>query len=225
MGGIFLHIPMAYPINPSLVSTCSLYGLVFKEVRLVVSSGCGVVFVKRSIFGICFQDTCIEFIIFLFVVVCTECRIDWAQGLVLCDGTILSARSRWSQSSTVGTPYNTNVGVQKIPDRAIWKPVVAKRNNTNPWSCSEPQILVTRDSRQVHMAEQPASLMHSIQTAWQLFNLGQSIEIRIPHLLGHVGQLHTNVCHTFDSVSPCCKQQISRLSNRLTHAHSQSNLA
>ena len=60
-------------------------------------------------------------------------------------------------SITVGTPYNTNVGVQKIPDRAIWKPVVAKRNNTNPWSCSEPQILVTRDSRQVHMAEQPAS--------------------------------------------------------------------
>ena len=59
--------------------------------------------------------------------------------------------------NTVGTPYNTNVGVQKIPDRAIWKPVVAKRNNTNPWSCSEPQILVTRDSRQVHMAEQPAS--------------------------------------------------------------------
>ena len=58
---------------------------------------------------------------------------------------------------TVGTPYNTNVGVQKIPDRAIWKPVVAKRNNTNPWSCSEPQILVTRYSRQVHMAEQPAS--------------------------------------------------------------------
>ena len=58
---------------------------------------------------------------------------------------------------TVGTPYNTNVGVQKIPDRAIWKPVVAKRNNTNPWSCSEPQILVTRDSRQVHMAEQPTS--------------------------------------------------------------------
>ena len=58
---------------------------------------------------------------------------------------------------TVGTPYNTNVGVQKIPDRVIWKPVVAKRNNTNPWSCSEPQILVTRDSRQVHMVEQPAS--------------------------------------------------------------------
>ena len=58
---------------------------------------------------------------------------------------------------TVGTPYNTNVGVQKIPDRAIWKPVVVKRNNTNPWSCSESQILVTRDSRQVHMAEQPAS--------------------------------------------------------------------
>ena len=33
---------------------------------------------------------------------------------------------------TVETPYNTNVGVQKNPDRAIWKPVVAKRNNTNP---------------------------------------------------------------------------------------------
>ena len=48
--------------------------------------------------------------------------------------------------NTVGTPYNTNVGVQKIPDRAIWKPVVAKRNNTNPWSCSKLQILVTRDS-------------------------------------------------------------------------------
>ena len=66
----------------------------------------------------------------------------------------------WKSSkntNTVGTPYNTNVGVQKIPDRAIWKPVVAKRNNTNPWSCSKPQILVTRDSRQVHMAEQPAS--------------------------------------------------------------------
>ena len=31
---------------------------------------------------------------------------------------------------TVGTPYDTNVAVQKIPDRAIWKPVVAKRNNT-----------------------------------------------------------------------------------------------
>ena len=59
--------------------------------------------------------------------------------------------------NTVETPYNTNVGVQKIPDRAIWKPVVAKRNNTNLWSCSEPQILVTRDSRRVHMAEQPAS--------------------------------------------------------------------
>ena len=58
---------------------------------------------------------------------------------------------------TVETPYNTNVGVQKLPDRAIWKPVVAKRNNTNPWSCSEPQILVTRDSRRVHMTEQPAS--------------------------------------------------------------------
>ena len=119
-----------------------------------------------------------------------------------------------SNGDTVGTPYNTNVGVQKIPDRAIWKPVVAKRNNTNPWSCSKPKILVTRDSRKGHMAEQPASrdrlgleyispFMHSSQTAWQLFNLGQSIEIRIPHLLGHVGQLHTNVFHTFDSVSPC----------------------
>ena len=29
--------------------------------------------------------------------------------------------------------YNTNVGVQKIPDFAVWKPMVAKRNNTNPW--------------------------------------------------------------------------------------------
>ena len=60
-------------------------------------------------------------------------------------------------NATVGTPYNTNVGVQKIPDRAIWKPVVAKRNNTNPWSCPEPQILLTHDSRQLHMAKQPAS--------------------------------------------------------------------
>ena len=58
---------------------------------------------------------------------------------------------------TVGTPYNTNVGVQKIPDRAIWKPVVAKRNNTNPWSCPEPQILMMHNSRQLHMAKQPAS--------------------------------------------------------------------
>ena len=101
---------------------------------------------------------------------------------------------------TVGTPYNTNVGVQKIPDRAIWKPMVAKRNNTNPWSWLRPQILVTQDSGQSHMSKQPASrdwpeqiapLVHSSQTAWQLFNLGQSIEICIPHLLGHVGQLHT----------------------------------
>ena len=101
---------------------------------------------------------------------------------------------------TVGTPYNTNVGVQKIPDRAIWKPMVAKRNNTNPWSWLRTQILVTQDSGQPHMSKQPASrdwpeqiapLVHSSQTAWQLFNLGQSIEIRIPHLLGHVGQLHT----------------------------------
>ena len=53
-------------------------------------------------------------------------------------------------NNTVGTPYNTTVGVKKIPDHAIWKPVVAKRNNTNPWSCSEPQILVTHDFRQVH---------------------------------------------------------------------------
>ena len=106
----------------------------------------------------------------------------------------------WSEASTVGTPYNTNVGVQKIPDRAIWKPMVAKRNNTNPWSWLRPQILVTQDSGQPHMSKQPASrdwpeqiapLVHSSQTAWQLFNLGQSIEIRIPHLLGHVGQLHT----------------------------------
>ena len=102
--------------------------------------------------------------------------------------------------TTVGTPYNTNVGVQKIPDRAIWKPMVAKRNNTNPWSWLRPQILVAQDSGQSHMSKQPASrdwpeqiapLVHSSQTAWQLFNLGQSIEIRIPHLLGHVGQLHT----------------------------------
>ena len=69
----------------------------------------------------------------------------------------VQTRHNWKNDGTVGTPYNTNVGVQKIPDRAIWKPVVAKRNNTNPWSCSKPQILVTRDSRQVHMAEQPAS--------------------------------------------------------------------
>ena len=61
----------------------------------------------------------------------------------------VSQKLRHQFKNTVGTPYNTNVGVQKIPDRAIWKPVVAKRNNTNPWSCSEPQILVTHDSRQV----------------------------------------------------------------------------
>ena len=106
----------------------------------------------------------------------------------------------WAWKAKVGTPYNTNVGVQKIPDRAIWKPMVAKRNNTNPWSWLRPQILVTQDSGQPHMSKQPASrdwpeqiapLVHLSQTAWQLFNLGQSIEIRIPHLLGHVGQLHT----------------------------------
>ena len=67
----------------------------------------------------------------------------------------INCKLKWH--NTVGTLYNTNVGVQKIPDRAIWKPVVAKRNNTNPWSCSKPRILVTRDSPQVHMAEQPAS--------------------------------------------------------------------
>ena len=109
-------------------------------------------------------------------------------------------RHHGSHVVTVGTPYNTNVGVQKIPDRAIWKPMVAKRNNTNPWSWLRPQILVTQDSGQPHMSKQPASrdwpeqiapLVHSSQTAWQLFNLGQSIEIRIPHLLGHIGQLHT----------------------------------
>ena len=63
-----------------------------------------------------------------------------------------------------------------------------------------PQILVTHDSGQSHMSkqlvsrdwpEQIAPLVHSSQTAWQLFNFCQSIEIRIPHLLGHVGQLHT----------------------------------
>ena len=32
---------------------------------------------------------------------------------------------------TVGTPYNTNVGVQKIPDRAIWKPMVAMTYTPN----------------------------------------------------------------------------------------------
>ena len=68
-------------------------------------------------------------------------------------GTKVNSLSQWNwvlyyRDDTVGTPYNTNVGVQKIPDRAIWKPVVAKRNNRNP--CSKPQILVTRDSRQVH---------------------------------------------------------------------------
>ena len=58
---------------------------------------------------------------------------------------------------TVGTPYNTNVGVQKIPDHAIWKPMVAKRNNTNPWSWLRPQILVTQDSGQSYRSKQPAS--------------------------------------------------------------------
>ena len=32
---------------------------------------------------------------------------------------------------TVGTPYNTNVGVQKIPDHAIWKPMVAMTYTPN----------------------------------------------------------------------------------------------
>ena len=99
-----------------------------------------------------------------------------------------------------GTAYDMNVGVQEIPDRAIWKPMVVKRNNTNPWSWLIPPILVTQDSHQLHMAKQHASrdwpeqispLVHSSQTAWQLFNLSQSLEIRIPHLLGCVGRLHT----------------------------------
>ena len=47
----------------------------------------------------------------------------------------INSKLKWHNTYTVGTPYNTNVGVQKIPDRAIWKPVVAKRNNTNSWSC------------------------------------------------------------------------------------------
>ena len=47
-----------------------------------------------------------------------------------------------------------NVGVQNIPDRVIWKPMVAKRNNTTR---DHDQILVTQDSRQLHMAKQPAS--------------------------------------------------------------------
>ena len=124
--------------------------------------------------------------------------IKWLQ-LVLWNYTLTDIFYHFN-CSTVGTPYNTNVGVQKIHVRAIWKPMVAKRNNTNPWSWLRPQILVTQDFGQPHMSKQPASrdwpeqippLVHSSQTAWQLFNLGQSIEIRIPHLLGHVGQLHT----------------------------------
>ena len=51
-----------------------------------------------------------------------------------------------------------------------------------------------------HMAKQPASrdwpenvspLVLSSQTAGQLFNLRQSVEMRIPLLLGHIGHLHT----------------------------------
>ena len=41
--------------------------------------------------------------------------------------------------STVETPSNMNVWVQKNP-RGIWKPMVIKRNNTNLWLCLEPQI-------------------------------------------------------------------------------------
>ena len=64
----------------------------------------------------------------------------------------------------------------------------------------EPQILVTYDSRQLLMAKRPATrdwpeqispLVHSSSTAWQLFNLSQSLEMHFPHLLGLVGQLHT----------------------------------
>ena len=65
----------------------------------------------------------------------------------------LQAVTTYQQVGTVGTPYNTNVGVQEIPDRATWKPVVAKRNNTNPLSSPEPHILVKRDSHQLHMAK------------------------------------------------------------------------
>ena len=84
----------------------------------------------------------------------------WMWQLWMWRGRTLDGHMSHSQNSnvsTVGTPYNTNVEVQNIPDRAIWKPVVAKRNNTNPWSCPEPQILVTHDSHQLHMAKQPAS--------------------------------------------------------------------
>ena len=137
-----------------------------------------------------------------------DTRPHWIISLWPCDtrwrhrsrSTLVQAMACcWMATCTVGTPYNTNVGVQKIPDSAIWKPVVAKRNNTNPWSCPEPQILVTRDSRQLHMVKQLASrdrlesispFMHSSQTAWQLFNLGQSIEIRIPPLLGSFIQMY-----------------------------------
>ena len=81
----------------------------------------------------------------------------------------------------------------------------------------KPQTLVTHNPRQPHMAKQPPSrdwleqishLMHSSQAAWQLLNLGQSIEKRIPHLLGHAGQLHTNrISHIWlDFSEPlCCK--------------------
>ena len=151
--------------------------------------------------------------------------------------TSLATKAEWgfffflinSKFNTVGTPYNTNVGVQKIPDRAIWKPMVAKRNNTNPWSWLRPQILVTQDSGQPHMSKQPASrdwpeqiapLVHSSQTASQLFNLGQSIEIRIPHLLGHVGQLHTKcISHIWLCFSVLQTTNL-WLSGRITHAHS-----
>ena len=129
-------------------------------------------------------------------------------------------------------PYNPNVGVQKIPNHALWKPMVAKRNDTNPWSWLKTQILLMHDSHRLHMAKLPTSrdwpeqiypLVHSSQTARQLFNFSQSLEIRIPHLLSPVGQLHKNVFHTFDSVSLCCKHKISCLSGRLTHAYSLSS--
>ena len=69
--------------------------------------------------------------------------------------------------------------------------MVAKRNNTiTKWT---PNF---SDTRPHQLRKQPASsdwpeqispLVHSSQTAWQLFDLGQSLEICFPHLLGHVG--------------------------------------
>ena len=54
---------------------------------------------------------------------------------------------------TVGNPRN--VGVQKIPDRVSWKPMVAKRNNTNVWTRLKTRILVTHDSRRGKTARIP----------------------------------------------------------------------